>query len=61
MSQKESKKKGSGEIDKVLKDLYDSAKEFNDKLQVAKEMVKLEMARLKQEESGEGGEGLKDD
>jgi hypothetical protein len=34
-------------IDSTLKNLYDSAKEFPDKLAVAKEMVKIEIARLK--------------
>lgn len=37
-------------IDNVLNDLYNKAGEFTDKLAVAKEMVKLECARLKQGE-----------
>jgi hypothetical protein len=40
-------KKQTSDIDKTLKDLYTSAKEFGDKLSVAKEMVKVEIARLK--------------
>lgn len=62
MSQEKNKKKSTGfDIDKTLQDLYTSAKEdFEKKLLVAKEMVKLEMARLKQAEEEPGGEGLRD-
>lgn len=50
------------EIDKVLKDLYSSAVDFNDKLSVAKEMVKVEIARLKgqPEDGSDTPDALKD-
>jgi hypothetical protein len=41
------KKNNSNDIDKILKDLYALSSEFNDKLSVVREMVKLEMARLR--------------
>lgn len=47
-------KKTDVTIDTVLANLYTSATEFNDKLAVAKEMVKLEMARLKAEPADDG-------
>lgn len=40
-------KKPKSNIDTVLNSLYTDAKEWSDKLAVAKEMVRLEMARLK--------------
>jgi hypothetical protein len=49
-------------IDTVIKDLYNKAVDFNDKLAVLKEWNKLEIARLKGD-NGPGDdvpEGLKD-
>lgn len=55
-----SKKK---KVDEVLSELYTGADNWNDRLNVAKEMVKLEMARLKGDNLGGGDtpEGLRDE
>ena len=57
-------KKATITIDKILADLYTKGCDFNEKLSVAKEMVKLEMARLKSEPEEDGDKvpaGLRDD
>lgn len=43
------------DVDKVLKELYDSGTEWNDRLAVAKLMVEIEKARIKQSDEGSDG------